>query len=102
MWPSLSGSRVAVKVHLTLSWDHVCEDYPMKEKRKFIKTVLAIVVISVMKHHDQNNLGRKVFIWLTFPNHWLSLKEVRIYTQQGRNLVAGADVEAMKKILLTG
>jgi hypothetical protein len=30
-----------------------------------------------MKHHDQCNLARKGFIWLTLPYHYSSKKEVR-------------------------
>jgi hypothetical protein len=30
----------------------------------------------MMKHHDQNNLERKGFSWLTFPHHCSSSKEV--------------------------
>jgi hypothetical protein len=33
------------------------------------------VTIAVMKHHDQNNLGRKGFVWLTFPYHCSTLRK---------------------------
>jgi hypothetical protein len=38
--------------------------------------VLAAASIAVMKHHDQNNLGKKRFIWLTLP-YRCSSNEVR-------------------------
>ena len=39
-------------------------------------SVLVRVTIAMMKHHDQNNLERKGFIWLTFPHHCSSSKKV--------------------------
>ena len=47
----------------------------------FFMPVLDGVSIAIMKNHDQGNLGRKEFIWLTLPYHSKSLKEVRIGTQ---------------------
>jgi hypothetical protein len=47
-------------------------------------SVLVKVTIAVMKHHDQNNLGRKGFIWLTLPHHCSSWKEVGTGTKTGQ------------------
>jgi hypothetical protein len=47
--------------------------------------VLVRVTVAVMKHHDQNNLGREEFIWLMLPYHSSSSKKVRTL-KQGRNL----------------
>jgi hypothetical protein len=41
-------------------------------------TVLVTVTITIMKHHN------KVFIWLIFPLHFSSLKEVREGNQTGK------------------
>lgn len=43
------------------------EDIPMKNLLKCLKYVgvLVRVTIIVLKHDDRNNLGRKVFMWLT-------------------------------------
>jgi hypothetical protein len=46
-------------------------------------SVLLMASIVVTKHHDQNNLGREGFIWLTFPYHCSSLKKVRTGTWNG-------------------
>jgi hypothetical protein len=37
-----------------------------------------------MKHHNQSNLGRNGFIWLTLLHHCSSQKEVRTGTQAGK------------------
>lgn len=37
--------------------------------------------ISVMKHHDQNKLGRKGLFWLTRPHQCSCLKEVSTRAQ---------------------
>jgi hypothetical protein len=50
----------------------------------------------VLKRHEQNNLGRKEFSWLTLSHHCSSSKEVRQELTQGRNLEAGADAEAVE------
>jgi hypothetical protein len=63
-------------------------------------TVLIRVDTVVMTHHDQSNLGRKNFIWLTFPYHCSSSKEVRRGSQTRQELEAGADEEAMKAFCL--
>jgi hypothetical protein len=54
----------------------------------------------MMKHHDQGNLRRKIFIWSMLPPLLSSLKEVRTGTQNGRDLKAGADAEAMEECCL--
>jgi hypothetical protein len=46
--------------------------------------VLVWVFIPAMKHHDQNNLERKGFIWFTLPQHYSSWEEVSIGTQTGQ------------------
>ena len=38
----------------------------------------------MIKHHDQNELGTKEFIWLICPHHSSSLKGVRAGTQTGK------------------
>lgn len=38
------------------------------------KTVLVRVVIAMMKHHNQRNLGRKWLIWPPFPHHCSSMQ----------------------------
>jgi hypothetical protein len=60
--------------------------------------VLLKVSIAVTKYHDQKaNLGEKEFIWLTLPGCCSLLKEVGAGTlQQGENLEAGAEAEAMQ------
>jgi hypothetical protein len=45
-----------------------------------VLTVLVRAIIAVMKLHDQSNLGRKEFIWLTFLGNKPSLREVRVGT----------------------
>lgn len=50
----------------------------------------------VMKHHIQNNLGKKGFIWVIQPHRYSSPKEVRTEAQTSRNLEVGVDAEAMK------
>jgi hypothetical protein len=52
-------------------------------------TVLVRVDISVIKHHEQSNLGKKGFIWFPLPHCSPSL-EVRTGTQTGQDLEAGA------------
>lgn len=42
---------------------------------------LVRVSVAMMKSHDQSNLGRKEFLWLTLPQHSLPLKEVRTAIQ---------------------
>lgn len=46
-----------------------------------LRGVLVRFTIAVMKHHNQNNLGRRGFIWLTHPHHSSSSEEVRAGTQ---------------------
>jgi hypothetical protein len=52
-----------------------------------------------MKHHDQSNVGRKGFIWLTLTSTSLFITERKLGQElrQGRNLEAGADAEAMER-----
>lgn len=45
-----------------------------------MEAVLLRVSVSVVKYHDQNKLGRKGLIWLTYPHCWLSLWELRTGT----------------------
>lgn len=52
--------------------------------REIILPVLVRVSSPMMKQHDQRNLGRKGFIWLTLPQHCLSSKKVRTGTQIGQ------------------
>jgi hypothetical protein len=42
------------------------------------------VTVAVIKHHDQNNLGRKQFIWLMLLHTYSLLKEVRTRTHAGQ------------------
>ena len=42
------------------------------------------VTISVMKHHDQKQVGRQGFTWVTFPHFSLSLNEARTGNQTGQ------------------
>lgn len=51
-------------------------------------TVLVRVATVVINHHDQSNLGRKNFSWLTLPYHCSSLKGVRTGSQTGQELEA--------------
>jgi hypothetical protein len=37
-----------------------------------------MVIIAIMKHHGQSNLGRKGLIRLMLPHHCSSLKKVKI------------------------
>ena len=47
--------------------------------------ILVKVTIAVIKDHNQSNLGRKVFMWLTFIFTSLVLiREVRTGTQTGQ------------------
>ena len=55
------------------------------------KNVLVWVTIAMMKHHDQNQVGKKRVIWLMLP-----LKEVRTGTQI-KNLEARAGAEGMEE-----
>ena len=41
---------------------------------------LVKVTITVIKHHDQSNLKRKGFLWLTLPQQCLALKDIRAGT----------------------
>ena len=43
-----------------------------------------MVTVAVLKHNNQQNLGRKEFIWFKFPYHCLSPMEVRTGTQAGQ------------------
>ena len=60
--------------------------------------VLVRITIVMIKLNDQKaNLGEKEFIWLTLPGCCSLLKEVGAGTlQQGENLEAGAEAEAMQ------
>ena len=44
------------------------------------------IITDVMKHHDQNQLGRKGFIWLTHPElyivHWRTSDQVGTWRQE--------------------
>jgi hypothetical protein len=55
-----------------------------------------MVIIAMMKHHDQRNLGEKGLLGLQFPYHCSLAKKVRQELKKGRNLETGADVEAME------
>lgn len=46
--------------------------------------------VAVIKHVTKSNLGREGFIWLTCPDHRLSLREVGWGISRGR----GAEAEA--------
>jgi hypothetical protein len=50
----------------------------------FLSIVSDRVTMAVMKHHDQKQVGKKRFIWLTLPRHSSLLKEVRTGTQLGQ------------------
>lgn len=52
----------------------------MPRRQRFI-IVFVRVTIAAMKRHDQNNLVRKGFIWLTLPQHCSSVKEFRAETE---------------------
>jgi hypothetical protein len=41
----------------------------------------------VTKHHDQNKLGRKEFLWFILPHCCSSFKEVMAGTQTGQELM---------------
>jgi hypothetical protein len=41
----------------------------------------------VIEQHDQSKMGRKGFIWLTFPQHCTSVKGVRKGTHTGQELI---------------
>ena len=43
-----------------------------------------MVSIAMMEHHDQSNIGKKGFIWLTLLHHSSSSKAVRTGTQTGQ------------------
>lgn len=45
--------------------------------------VSIMVTIAVLKPNNQQNLGRKEFIWFKFPYHNLSPMEVRTGSQAG-------------------
>lgn len=49
-----------------------------------------LLSIALIKHHDQKQYGRKVFVLLTLPNYSSSW-------MKGRNLETGTEAEAMKK-----
>lgn len=51
---------------------------------KPMESVLVMIIISVMKHHDQVKLARKEFISL-FPNHYSLLKDVGRGSQRGND-----------------
>lgn len=44
----------------------------------------ALVRVAVMKHHDQRNVGRRGFLWLTLPGNSASLRELSAVTQAGQ------------------
>jgi hypothetical protein len=48
------------------------------------RNVYVRVTIAVIIHHDQSNLGKRGFIWLTLPHHCSSSTEVRKGTQTGQ------------------
>lgn len=50
--------------------------------------------MAVMKHHDQQVKEERVLAYTSI--YCLSYKGIRKETQGGKNLVAGADAEAMK------
>ena len=54
---------------------------------------LVRVTVAVLKRHEESNLERRGFIWLTLPHLCSSSKEVRQEFTQGRDLEAGAGVE---------
>jgi hypothetical protein len=64
--------------------------------KEHIVPVLVRVSVAATKHHDQNNLERKGFVWLTLSHSCSSSKEARIGIQQSRHLKAGADAETME------
>jgi hypothetical protein len=49
-----------------------------------LHSVLIMVTVAAVKHHDQSKLRRKGFIWLTLPYYCSSSKEVRTRTQIGQ------------------
>jgi hypothetical protein len=63
----------------------------------FQQTFCLAVSIAGMKHHDQGNLGRKVFIWLTRSGDSSIPEGSQEEVIQDRNLEAKADAEAMEE-----
>jgi hypothetical protein len=61
------------------------------------------VIIAVMKHHNQSNLGKKGFFcccclfWLMLSHHSLSSKEIRTGTQAEQELEAGDQIDEEAK-----
>ena len=86
-----------------MSWGHGLRVYSL-----IILSVPALAVcfclshcsVTVKRHHDQNKLGRKRFIWRILPQQCPPLKEIRTETHWGWNLEAGADAEAMEGLFL--
>lgn len=55
-------------------WSHMCEHI-------YTQHMCRRLIVAVMKHHDQRNLGRKGLILVTLPQDSSSLEEVSTGTQ---------------------
>ena len=73
------------------TWSGLSHQYPTI----LVPTCLSRVTISVMKHHDQKQLGEER-VYFTHHSYNSPTKAVRVETHKGRNLEAGADAEAME------
>ena len=58
------------------------------------------IIIAVIQHFDQSNLGRKGFIWLVVPHLSQSLKEIRPGTQSGQEPGGKSWCRAQRSVLL--
>ena len=58
------------------------------------------IIIAVIQHFDQSNLGRKGFIWLVVPHLSQSLKEVRAGTQTGQESGGKSWCRGQRSVLL--
>ena len=63
-------------------------------RQSYYVAVLVRVPVTMMKLHDQKQLGRKGFIWLTLLHHSSSSKEIRAGIHTGLKPGAGAGTEA--------
>lgn len=90
-----SGDRRSLGTQGLTSLVSVCSTFSERYTAAIV-AVLARVLIAVVKHHDQRNLGRKGVIWLMFPCHCSASKKIKTGTQTGKEMKTGVDAESLE------
>lgn len=86
--------------------DPACQIFDAGKGAKVYRNELAVylrIIIAVMRHHDQSNLGKEEFIWPICPYHSSShTQKVRTGTQAGAGTWRQVLMQRLCEVLIVG